>query len=302
MSWRRCVFPNMARGVTFVTRLTYSANLNALDSWPIRASRTFQNDELCFCFRKAGQRGATIMYDMWKIMCFFNLKLRKHIALHQIHKIMFFLAMSYNPFNSLAYKYSIPKALYTSLLYFHKALHDNLQYKISGLLFGGAHVSLTLHFALLPLRRKRSSLRLPVRSPDRSAGDARASNIAATNSSWMYWKVWTCWCHRRVSLTALYWLRVTVLHGGFYLHHLFVLKLNVVVFSVHLCVFAGQVLSAHVSGRVVMKSYLSGMPECKFGMNDKIVIDKQGKGGTTDDSGKRWVGWHSNGNESHCGE
>ncbi|KAG9348193.1 hypothetical protein JZ751_001928 [Albula glossodonta] len=48
----------------------------------------------------------------------------------------------------------------------------------------------------------------------------------------------------------------------------------------------GQVLSAHVSGRVVMKSYLSGMPECKFGMNDKIVIDKQSKGGTADDAGK----------------
>lgn len=52
---------------------------------------------------------------------------------------------------------------------------------------------------------------------------------------------------------------------------------------------AGQVLSAHVSGRVVMKSYLSGMPECKFGMNDKIVIDKQGKGGASDEAGKRWV-------------
>ncbi|KAJ8274206.1 hypothetical protein COCON_G00088310 [Conger conger] len=48
----------------------------------------------------------------------------------------------------------------------------------------------------------------------------------------------------------------------------------------------GQVLSAHVSGRVMMKSYLSGMPECKFGMNDKIVIDKQGKGGTVDEAGK----------------
>uniref|UniRef100_A0A8C7US53 MHD domain-containing protein n=1 Tax=Oncorhynchus mykiss TaxID=8022 RepID=A0A8C7US53_ONCMY len=48
----------------------------------------------------------------------------------------------------------------------------------------------------------------------------------------------------------------------------------------------GQVLSAHVSGRVVMKSYLSGMPECKFGMNDKIVIDKAGKGGVTDEVGK----------------
>lgn len=35
----------------------------------------------------------------------------------------------------------------------------------------------------------------------------------------------------------------------------------------------GQVLSAHVAGKVVMKSYLSGMPECKFGINDKIVMD-----------------------------
>ena len=29
-----------------------------------------------------------------------------------------------------------------------------------------------------------------------------------------------------------------------------------------------------------MKSYLSGMPECKFGMNDKLVIDKQAKPST----------------------
>ena len=42
----------------------------------------------------------------------------------------------------------------------------------------------------------------------------------------------------------------------------------------------GQALSAHVSGRVVMKSYLSGMPECKFGMNDKLVVDKQAKPST----------------------
>lgn len=33
-----------------------------------------------------------------------------------------------------------------------------------------------------------------------------------------------------------------------------------------------------------MKSYLSGMPECKFGMNDKIVIDKQGKGGASEEA------------------
>ncbi|TMS01467.1 AP-2 complex subunit mu [Larimichthys crocea] len=50
----------------------------------------------------------------------------------------------------------------------------------------------------------------------------------------------------------------------------------------------GQVLSAHVSGRVVMKSYLSGMPECKFGMNDKIVIDKQSRA-SSEDGGKSSV-------------
>jgi AP-2 complex subunit mu-1 len=33
-----------------------------------------------------------------------------------------------------------------------------------------------------------------------------------------------------------------------------------------------------VAGKVVMKSYLSGMPECKFGINDKIVMDAKGKG------------------------
>jgi hypothetical protein len=30
-----------------------------------------------------------------------------------------------------------------------------------------------------------------------------------------------------------------------------------------------------VAGKVVMKSYLSGMPECKFGINDKIVMDSK---------------------------
>ena len=38
----------------------------------------------------------------------------------------------------------------------------------------------------------------------------------------------------------------------------------------------GQVLSAHVAGKIVMKSYLSGMPECKFGINDKLTIDSKG--------------------------
>ena len=29
-----------------------------------------------------------------------------------------------------------------------------------------------------------------------------------------------------------------------------------------------------------MKSYLSGMPECKFGMNDKLIVDKQANAST----------------------
>jgi len=54
------------------------------------------------------------------------------------------------------------------------------------------------------------------------------------------------------------------------------------------CLYVGQILSAHVAGRVVMKSYLSGMPECKFGINDKLVMDAKGRS-TTDDLSKAYV-------------
>lgn len=47
----------------------------------------------------------------------------------------------------------------------------------------------------------------------------------------------------------------------------------------------GQVLSAHVAGKVAMKSYLSGMPECKFGINDKLTIESR-RGGTSEESSK----------------
>lgn len=33
-----------------------------------------------------------------------------------------------------------------------------------------------------------------------------------------------------------------------------------------------------------MKSYLSGMPECKFGINDKLTIEGKGRSGTEDPS------------------
>ncbi|XP_056229640.1 AP-2 complex subunit mu-B isoform X1 [Seriola aureovittata] len=57
---------------------------------------------------------------------------------------------------------------------------------------------------------------------------------------------------------------------------------------VFMCVYSGQVLSALVSGLVLMKHYPSRMPECKFEMNDKIVMDRQGKGGSSEDTGKRY--------------
>ena len=49
----------------------------------------------------------------------------------------------------------------------------------------------------------------------------------------------------------------------------------------------GQVLSAHVAGKVVMKAYISGMPECKFGINDKITMETKGKTSTLDDPATR---------------
>jgi len=38
-------------------------------------------------------------------------------------------------------------------------------------------------------------------------------------------------------------------------------------------VCAGDVLRADVYGRVLMRSYLSGTPECKFGLNAKLAVD-----------------------------
>ena len=48
----------------------------------------------------------------------------------------------------------------------------------------------------------------------------------------------------------------------------------------------GQVLSAHVAGRIIMKSYLSGMPECKFGINDKVLMESKGGKSGQDDSSR----------------
>lgn len=36
----------------------------------------------------------------------------------------------------------------------------------------------------------------------------------------------------------------------------------------------GTVLRADVDGVINMRAYLSGVPECKFGLNDRLVLDK----------------------------
>ncbi len=48
------------------------------------------------------------MYSVRKIMCFFNLKPHKHIALQHIHKIMLFLATSYDPVKVLEWSSQSP--------------------------------------------------------------------------------------------------------------------------------------------------------------------------------------------------
>ncbi|CCM06440.1 uncharacterized protein FIBRA_08702 [Fibroporia radiculosa] len=40
----------------------------------------------------------------------------------------------------------------------------------------------------------------------------------------------------------------------------------------------GTTLRADVDGHIMMRAYLTGTPECKFGLNDKLVIDKNDRG------------------------
>lgn len=37
----------------------------------------------------------------------------------------------------------------------------------------------------------------------------------------------------------------------------------------------GSILRADVDGQILMRAYLSGTPECKFGLNDKLVLQKR---------------------------
>ncbi|OHT13914.1 Adaptor complexes medium subunit family protein [Tritrichomonas foetus] len=42
---------------------------------------------------------------------------------------------------------------------------------------------------------------------------------------------------------------------------------------------AGKILDASVNGNIMMKVYLSGMPECKIGFNDKVSIESENRQG-----------------------
>lgn len=39
----------------------------------------------------------------------------------------------------------------------------------------------------------------------------------------------------------------------------------------------GSVLRADVTGQIIMRAYLSGTPECKFGLNDRLLLDNDGQ-------------------------
>ena len=40
---------------------------------------------------------------------------------------------------------------------------------------------------------------------------------------------------------------------------------------------SGNVLSSQINGKIIMKSYLSGMPTITLGLNDKVVLQNLGK-------------------------
>ncbi|KAJ2713950.1 clathrin associated protein complex medium subunit [Coemansia spiralis] len=64
-----------------------------------------------------------------------------------------------------------------------------------------------------------------------------------------------------------------------------------VIESVNLILSAkGTVLRADVQGQIVMRSFLSGMPECKFGLNDKLVLEAADTAGRARPLGTRGGG------------
>lgn len=57
----------------------------------------------------------------------------------------------------------------------------------------------------------------------------------------------------------------------------------------------GTVLRADVNGQIIMRAYLSGTPECKFGLNDRLLLDSGDSSGA---NGGRSGGGSSGGNKA----
>jgi AP-2 complex subunit mu-1 len=49
----------------------------------------------------------------------------------------------------------------------------------------------------------------------------------------------------------------------------------------------GAVLRSEVQGKVMMRAFLSGMPECKFGLNDKLIMEKENPAAASGRPGKK---------------
>lgn len=62
-------------------------------------------------------------------------------------------------------------------------------------------------------------------------------------------------------------------------------EVHIDVYEVVSCITSstGAILRSEVTGKVMMKTQLTGMPECKFGLNDKLIMDKE----TADAGGKK---------------
>jgi AP-2 complex subunit mu-1 len=61
--------------------------------------------------------------------------------------------------------------------------------------------------------------------------------------------------------------------------------------SVNLLMSAtGNVLRSDVTGQIVMRALLSGWPECKFGLNDKLIMDKEASTKGASAAGRRTTG------------
>ncbi len=81
--------------------------------WPIRADCACRKEGLCRKRRvwEAGHRGTTIMYSIWKKICFLNTKACQHIFLPQIHKIMIFKKASNDPFKKFPCRYNLDMSM-----------------------------------------------------------------------------------------------------------------------------------------------------------------------------------------------